>query len=541
MSIRTSLFRGLPRLGLAVLCGALLSGCGLLSPDDGASVAEGVTDASGLARLEGKKQTLDLQVSSGLTGERVPDIQLKMLSFGQTRLIYAQDPSGAHLPVAVPLIGEATVRRLIMPPKEPLGYNITTAGASSSGEPLKLDDLEALGTLSEADLQARLRRGPGEAVLLYLYNPVRPLALTGAALDAYTTPINNVTVLKASGEPADASLALLIVSLTRDRYTTWSHLLVDRYLAGRVGQPPTLDLGGDLAFVWSYPVFEVYPPEPTLELGGGDTVTLRVSWRSRNPDPPPPWSFFVSASDDALVSIEPDNFGLQPDSPPQEITLTVNRSGLSTGSHTVTLFIQPFSDTFGLIEQVVERELTFTVAETTPTPESLITITIEPTQPHEGDTLVVSAGGFAPGETVLLDFIGTARTLGDALATADAEGNYRYEIDLSTVPAGSYTLRLTGVQSGASGQMSVEVAAKPPDAVVISDELNLRTGPSYDYPVLEVLVRGDELEVIGTNADDSWIEVVTKTGVQGWVVTDLVELNINLAEVPWNPNVPSPP
>jgi SH3-like domain-containing protein len=47
--------------------------------------------------------------------------------------------------------------------------------------------------------------------------------------------------------------------------------------------------------------------------------------------------------------------------------------------------------------------------------------------------------------------------------------------------------------------------------------------------------------VIGTNADDSWIEVQTATGQTGWVVTSLVNLNIDLATVPWNPNVVAPP
>ncbi len=79
------------------------------------------------------------------------------------------------------------------------------------------------------------------------------------------------------------------------------------------------------------------------------------------------------------------------------------------------------------------------------------------------------------------------------------------------------------------------------DAVVNTNELNLRTGPDYNYPVLELLVLGDELTVVGTNNDDTWIEVVTTTGIQGWVVTDLVDLRIDLSAVPWNPNVPPPP
>jgi hypothetical protein len=522
---------------------ALTTGCGSLpflggSPAGAApQIESGVTDMGGFARVESAAGAMDFQVTSALTGERLPGARLSVAVQGSTTMLLATDPTGVHLPLAVPLTGEATVRRLILPAKTPIGYNIATAAG-----PLDLEQLTLIGTLSEEEIQNRLRGGPDEAVLIYLYNPARPLALTGAALEAYATPFDNVTVLKAGGEPPDATLGLIVVGLDRSVYATWSNRVIDRYLAGRVGQAPDVDLRGDLDFAWAYPVYDVYPPDETIDLGTDSSATLLVNWRSHNPDPPPPWSFFVSAEQD-WITVEPQAFGLGPDQTQSEITLQVNREGLPVGEYSVKVFIQPFSETFGLIEQPVEREIMFTVAEIPPTPTQgpTVGLSLSPTQPREGDMLIVEAGGFDPGEVVTLEFSGEERSINDLLPRADDGGNFRYEIDLGTVPAGSYTLRLAGETSGITAEQNVTVAEGVADAVVASDELNLRRGPTYEHSVLEVLVRGDELTVIGTNADDSWIEVQTATGQTGWVVTNLVNLNIDLATVPWNPNVVAPP
>lgn len=516
-----------------------LAGCQLPFGDPHAApqadIAEAVTDVDGLARISGSAGVIDFQAVSGLTGERVAGVQLEVASVGSSRFIYASDPTGLYLPVAAPLPGDQSVRRVVMPPAVPSGYNITTAEGA-----FNLNDLALIGTLSEADLRARLRQGGDQAALLYLYDPAQPLALTGAALDVYALPFDNTYLLKPGADVAGSGLVL--VALNRDAYADWSHLAVDRYLASRIGQRPYTDLRADLTFGWAFPVFDVFPADEALELGAGDTVTLRINWRSQNPDPPPPWRFFVTADSEA-VTIEPDNFALAPGQPPVEVTLTVDRVGLAEGTQAVTIFIQPFSDTFGLIEQGVERTLNFSVAEALPTPTAGpgLTLSLDPDEPHSGGTLTVTASGFAPGETVLLEFIGAERTISDGLAAADADGVYVYEIDLRNTPEGDYTLRLTGAESGLTATTEVTLGPEPPDAIVATDELNVRTGPSYDYPVIEILKRGDPLEVVGVNADDSWIEVITQTGVQGWVVTELVELFIDLADVPWNPNVPPPP
>lgn len=526
-----------------VLMAAALTACGMITlPFGGGNssldIATGVSDANGVARVESAAGVIDFQVSSGLTGERLEGIRIRLAVFGDTRLLLAEDPTGRHLPTAVPVTGEATVRRLVLPSNTDTGYNLTSAAGT-----LNLRDLTELeSTLDEAAIRDRLKHGPDEAVLLYMYNPARPLALTNAALQAYETPFANVSVLRAPGEPADATLALVVVAMQHEAYDGWSNRNIDRYLAGRIGQPGGTDLRGDLAFRWSYPVYDVFPAETPLAAGEDETLMLRVNWRSQNPDPPPPWSFFVSVDDEHLT-VEPEAFSLGPDSPPAEVTLTINREGLAAGEYDATVFIQPYSDAFGMIEQGFERKVTFTVgqAEPTPTPgPSVEGLSFEPTEPRVGQQITVTAGGFEVGEPVLLEFIGQEHTIRDSLQLADEDGNFTYTVDLSLVPAGEYTLTVTGSQSGVSGQTTVDVGEEIPDAVVTSSELNVRTGPGYDYPAIDVLVSGDEMTVVAVNWDDTWLEVQTSTGSQGWVVADLVELNISLENVPWNSRFPNP-
>ncbi len=535
--------RKLSHLAVVVLLSLGLTACGVIALPFGprqssADIAAGVSDGSGLARVETSAGVIDFQVTSGLTGERLEGIRVRVAVVGNTRLLLAEDPTRNHLPVAVPVTGEATVRRLVMPPLSDTGYNLTSAIGT-----LNLRDLTKLDTtLDEAAIRDRLNRGPNEAVLLYMYNPARPLALTNAALEVYSTPFPNVSVLRAPGEPPDAELALVVASLEHAAYETWSNRNIDRYLAGRIGQPGGTDLRGDLAFRWSYPVYDVFPDDEPLEAGEEETVTLRINWRSQNPDPPPPWSFLVSVDSEHLT-VQPEAFQLGPDSPPAEVQVSINREGLAAGEYDATLFIQPYSEAFGMIEQGFERRMTFTVgqAEPTPTPgPQLEALSIEPEEVRVGQEMTVTASGFEPGEPVLFEFIGPEHAIRDTLQLADDQGNFTYLVDLSPVPPGEYMLRVTGSQSGVSGEQTVRVGEEIPDAIVRSEELNLRTGPGYDYPAIDVLVKGDELTVVAVNWDDTWLEVQTKTGRQGWVVADLVELNISLENVPWNSKFPNP-
>ena len=531
------------RLSVIIILSLALSACSIIQlpfgrGSAGLDIATGVSDGNGLARVESAAGVVEFQVTSGLSGERMTGVRVRMAVFGDSRLLIAEDPTGNHLPVAVPVDGEARVRRLVMPPTSDVSYNLTSAAGT-----IRLRDLTPLeSTLDETALRSRLRGGGESSVLLYLYNPARPLALTNAALEVYETPFENVSVLRAPGEPEDAQLAIVVASIGDDAYEKWTHRNIDRYLAGRIGELPATDLRGDLAFRWSYPVYDVFPDEEPLAAGEGEAVTFRVNWRSQNPDPPPPWSFFVSV-DSEMLSVEPEAFSLDPQAPPAEVTVNINRDGLAAGEYEAMVFIQPFSEAFGMIEQRFERAVTFTVgqAEPTPTPgPQAETLTIDPEEPRVGQTMTVTAGGFNPGEPVLLEFVGEEHAIRDSLQLADDTGLFTYVVDLTPVPPGSYTLTLTGSESGVSGQSTVSVGESVPDAVVTSAELNVRTGPGYEYPAIDVLVTGDTMTVIAVNWDDTWLEVQTSTGRQGWVVRDLVELNISLDDIPWNSNFPNP-
>ncbi len=523
---------------LSLLIALALSACGgepgtLADP----VIAVGTTDSQGIARVETERGVVDFQVTSGLTGERLAGVRIRVADWADSRMVYAEDPTGQYLAVAAPFGGDSTVRRLVMPPRGTAGANITGADG-----PLTIENWEPVGTLTEPDLRAELQRGPDEAVLIYLFNPASPLALTGAALEAYRGPFENVIALKAGGEPEDAELAMVIVPLGYEVYSTWEHRQVDRYLATRIGQRPQVHLSSDLAFQWSYPAFQVTPGEISFNEAGVAEITL--VWRSPNPNPPPPWSVFLTTDREGVVTVEPEAVSIGPGTPSATFTLTLDQAALDSGDYEVTIFLQPYSETFGLIEQTVELTTGVTVAQRAPTPTpgpQVETLTVVPAAPREGDVLTIDATGFTPREAVLLEFVGSDFNVRDALGTADEEGVYHYELDLTTAPAGSYTLTLSGTASEVSGETFVSVGERIADAVVNRSELNLRLGPSYDHPVIEILVSGDELDVIGTNADDTWVEVTTVTGITGWVVTDLIDLNIDLTTVPWNANPPPVP
>lgn len=500
-------------------------------------IASATSDVSGTATIDSEAGSIGFQVLSGLNGERLPGIRVSIAVSGAQRMVYAEDPSGLHVPVSAPLTGESNVRRLIMPPRGSLNYNITTASGT-----VELRRLKKIGTLTEPQLRDYLKSGGENAALIYLYNPQSPLALTGASLDAYATPYENVTVLMPGVDP-DSMTAMVLVGLNEDAFDTWAHLMVDRYLAGRVGQPAASDLSSDLAFAWAYPVFDVFPPEESLDLGTGTSVTFRITWRSQNPDPPPPWSFFISLSEEGRASMTPENFPLGPTTPSQDVTITINREGLSIGEHTITVFVQPFSDSFGMIDQRIEREINFTVAEIPPTPTAgpaLESMEYSPLAPREGDLLSIVANGFAPLEPVVVEFISSDHNITDTQAAAQADGSFTYQIDLTNAPAGTYTLRLTGATSSVTASDQVSVGIAVADAIVTSEELNLRIQPNKEASVIAILLKGDELTIISVNGDDTWYEVLTKTGEQGWVDARLIQLNIDPLSVPWNSLYPAP-
>ena len=58
-------------------------------------------------------------------------------------------------------------------------------------------------------------------------------------------------------------------------------------------------------------------------------------------------------------------------------------------------------------------------------------------------------------------------------------------------------------------------------AVVTTDALNVREGPSTAYTVITTVVGGTELNVLGRNATNTWLNVEVEDGLLGWVTRAL--------------------
>jgi hypothetical protein len=80
-----------------------------------------------------------------------------------------------------------------------------------------------------------------------------------------------------------------------------------------------------------------------------------------------------------------------------------------------------------------------------------------------------------------------------------------------------------------------EVTATPiPQAVILTDGLNLREGPSTAYKSLKTLKRNDSLVVLGQTAGCAWLKVALQSGIAGWVKGDaaLVTLSASCDTIP---------
>ena len=66
--------------------------------------------------------------------------------------------------------------------------------------------------------------------------------------------------------------------------------------------------------------------------------------------------------------------------------------------------------------------------------------------------------------------------------------------------------------------------AVPVSAQVQTEALNVRKGPGTNYAILATLKKGDNVSVIGQNADGSWYQIYLADGREGWVSSNLVAL-----------------
>jgi uncharacterized protein YgiM (DUF1202 family) len=89
------------------------------------------------------------------------------------------------------------------------------------------------------------------------------------------------------------------------------------------------------------------------------------------------------------------------------------------------------------------------------------------------------------------------------------------------------------VATGAEGE---PVAPFPAAAAVVdTDRLNVRSGPSTDASILTVVERDDSLPVTGRNAGGTWLQVRTPDDKTGWVYAQLVNFDGDIEALPVAP------
>lgn len=71
-----------------------------------------------------------------------------------------------------------------------------------------------------------------------------------------------------------------------------------------------------------------------------------------------------------------------------------------------------------------------------------------------------------------------------------------------------------------------------PTGIVRAYWLNVRTGPSVNFPVITTVPSGTALTLIGRSQDSVWLKVILPDGRQGWVNGFYVEANVPPASLP---------
>jgi uncharacterized protein YraI len=68
-------------------------------------------------------------------------------------------------------------------------------------------------------------------------------------------------------------------------------------------------------------------------------------------------------------------------------------------------------------------------------------------------------------------------------------------------------------------------------ASVVYQILNVRQGPGTNYPAVNTLSQGDQVTVIGRNADSTWL-AISFGGGAAWVIAESVSFEGDISQLP---------
>ena len=77
-------------------------------------------------------------------------------------------------------------------------------------------------------------------------------------------------------------------------------------------------------------------------------------------------------------------------------------------------------------------------------------------------------------------------------------------------------------------------------ATVTAPAVNVRTGPGLDYPSIAIQYQGQVVRMIGWAGAGTWVKVRLGNGVEGWINSTVLQVNMSISDLPVAP-VPLPP
>jgi N-acetylmuramoyl-L-alanine amidase len=86
------------------------------------------------------------------------------------------------------------------------------------------------------------------------------------------------------------------------------------------------------------------------------------------------------------------------------------------------------------------------------------------------------------------------------------------------------------------GGIGVSQPTGAQNAVTSTDYLNIRNGPGANFDTVGRLAYGQAVNVIGRNADSSWVQITVPGGVTGWVSSRYVSASVAVGNLPITSN-----
>jgi N-acetylmuramoyl-L-alanine amidase len=80
--------------------------------------------------------------------------------------------------------------------------------------------------------------------------------------------------------------------------------------------------------------------------------------------------------------------------------------------------------------------------------------------------------------------------------------------------------------------MMIAAAQSASGVIVNVGRLNVREGPGVGFPAITRIDAGANVELLGRNADASWVQVSLPGGIVGWVRSTFVQANVAISSLP---------